>query len=240
MTRFSAASGRLFAIVPLLAFATGCTGKYKELLAERDNQIQALKTEKAALEGDVEKLRGNEDVLQRQISAEKSRADGLNGQVGRLQQDLQKPAPGRATAGSEEGDLEKTLGSGIDVQRRKEGIALILPASVTFASGSADLTKTGQGNLKKIGDLLRARYRSRGVSVDGHTDTQPIRKSKYGTNWRLSTERALSVAQYLEKGCGIDPKRLRVVGHGQFQPIASNTSANGQQANRRVEVLILN
>jgi chemotaxis protein MotB len=239
MTRFFAASGRLFGIVPLLLFATGCTGKYKELLAERDNQIQALKTDKAALEGDVEKLRGNEDVLQRQIAAEKNRADGLNGQVSRLQSDLQKPAP-KVAAGSEEGDLEKTLGGGIDVQRRKEGIALILPASVTFASGSADLTKTGQGNLKKIGDLLRARYKSRAVSVDGHTDTQPIQKSKYGTNWRLSTERALSVAQYLEKGCGVDPKRLRVVGHGQFQPIASNGNQKGMQANRRVEVLILN
>ena len=79
------------------------------------------------------------------------------------------------------------------------------------------------------------------VRIDGHTDNDPIIKSKYlwESNHDLSAGRALSVLHYLVKKGHIEVKRIHIAGYGPNRPIASNNNKAGKRKNRRVEFLIL-
>jgi chemotaxis protein MotB len=71
----------------------------------------------------------------------------------------------------------------------------------------------------------------------GHTDSDPIRKSKWKDNWELSAQRALSVVRYLIAK-GIDKEKIRAVGCGATKPVASNSTRSGKARNRRVEIVV--
>ncbi|MEC8899061.1 MAG: OmpA family protein, partial [Pseudomonadota bacterium] len=75
------------------------------------------------------------------------------------------------------------------------------------------------------------------VKVEGFTDNQPIRTSRFPSNWELSTARAAAVARMLMME-GIEPERLAAVGYGQYQPVARNDTEEGRRRNRRVVLLI--
>ena len=73
------------------------------------------------------------------------------------------------------------------------------------------------------------------VSVQGHTDSQGTEEY----NLKLSERRANAVYRYLVAG-GISPDRMEVVGVGESQPVADNSTESGRAQNRRVELVILN
>jgi outer membrane protein OmpA-like peptidoglycan-associated protein len=87
--------------------------------------------------------------------------------------------------------------------------------------------------LDEVVKILNA-FPENEISVEGHTDS--IGSDQY--NQVLSEKRAKSVADYLVKK-GIDPARLKTVGFGKQKPVATNSTAQGREANRRVEVIIL-
>jgi len=70
--------------------------------------------------------------------------------------------------------------------------------------------------------------------VAGHTDTQPIKKSEFASNWQLSTERAITVVQFLQEN-GVKPANLSAAGYSEYQPVSKSTKA----ANRRIEIVIV-
>jgi outer membrane protein OmpA-like peptidoglycan-associated protein/septum formation topological specificity factor MinE len=76
------------------------------------------------------------------------------------------------------------------------------------------------------------------VRFEVHTDNIPLRQgSRWPTNWELSTARAAKLARYLiDKG--VAPERLSIGGYGEYRPVADNSTPEGRQQNRRVEVII--
>jgi chemotaxis protein MotB len=110
---------------------------------------------------------------------------------------------------------------------------------VLFHSGSAKILPAGEKVLAKL--ALALAKGGENVHVEGHTDNVPIHKnlkSRYATNWELSTARAASVARYLQYKGKIDPKRIEAVGVGEYRPVAPNNSAANRQRNRRVEIIL--
>jgi chemotaxis protein MotB len=73
------------------------------------------------------------------------------------------------------------------------------------------------------------------LSIEGHTDDTPISNLEFGSNWELSSNRAIAVLEYFV-GQGVVPERLQAVGHGSFKPYASNQTLRGRKLNRRVEI----
>lgn len=108
---------------------------------------------------------------------------------------------------------------------------------ILFDSGEADLKPEGQRILEQIAGVL-AQHTNRQVHVIGHTDNVPIRQ-KFASNWELSAARAIAAVRFLQERAGVDPRRLGALGHGEFHPIAPNTTAEGRAKNRRIEVVIL-
>lgn len=116
-------------------------------------------------------------------------------------------------------------------------ITVTLPNTILFSSGKATLKQATSSELDRIQSVLQQKYRNNPIDVVGHTDTDPIKKSKWRDNWQLSSERALAVAGYLMKR-GIPEGRIRAVGCGPARPVASNSTSSGKSKNRRVEIVV--
>lgn len=124
-------------------------------------------------------------------------------------------------------------GTGIRVVRSSQDeLRVVLPAEISFASGSASLTSGARSALDKIANTL-ASYPNSVVFIDGHTDNVGTAES----NMRLSIHRAENVADYLS-GRGVNGSRLVARGFGETEPQASNATASGRAENRRVELRI--
>lgn len=112
-----------------------------------------------------------------------------------------------------------------------------LKGSILFDSGKAELKKDALPLLNKLGDILRV-YKGYRIEIEGHTDNEPISRGIYFSNDYLSSARAISAATYLIKEKGMDPKTLSWTGRGEYDPIADNSTEEGRQKNRRVEIKI--
>jgi type VI secretion system protein ImpK len=105
-----------------------------------------------------------------------------------------------------------------------------------FGSGEAALAASAAPLIGRIGDALNDEPGS--VSVIGFTDDQPIHTPRFPSNFELSQARAEAVAALLRTHLK-DPARLHAQGKGQADPIASNTTAEGRQQNRRTEIVLV-
>jgi chemotaxis protein MotB len=108
---------------------------------------------------------------------------------------------------------------------------------IMFDSGEAILKPAGENVMRKIAALLAAHPELK-IHVIGHTDNVPIR-SRFPSNWELSTARALAAVHFLTEKAGVDPRRVGAVGYGEYRPIADNATAEGRAKNRRIAITIL-
>lgn len=125
---------------------------------------------------------------------------------------------------------------GVDVRVRHGRMLVALPDGLLFDSGKAEL-KPGAREI--LDDLARVIEEAspRGFRVTGHTDSVPIRTRRHGSNWDLSTARAVAVVRYLTDH-GLDPTRLVATGRASNEPVADNDTAAGRAQNRRIEVVL--
>ena len=124
-------------------------------------------------------------------------------------------------------------GSGVSVSRSGDNLVLNMPGNVTFHTDSADLQPQFFNVLDSVGKVLKE-YESTVVRVDGHTDST----GSLEHNQSLSERRASTVASYLHSR-GVREERLIASGFGPNQPIDSNATDAGRQANRRVEITLV-
>ncbi len=200
----------VFALLP------GCTNW--------ENKYQALSVEHENLKGLLDRERSEKGQLADRISQDQMTIEELQRQI-----EERAKTPADATG----------FGAGYDVafDPSKGTITVTLPNAILFDSGKAELKRATSRELDHIRSVLRDKYASKRVDVVGHTDTDPIKKSKWKDNWELSAQRALSVLRYLVKR-GISEKDIQAVGCGESQPIASNSTTSGKAKNRRVEIVV--
>jgi len=121
------------------------------------------------------------------------------------------------------------------------GGCIIRLGRVLFDTGKAFLRKEGKQLLNKLIPILKA-YSNYFIKVEGHADPRPIRgrlKRIYPDNWALSKARAKSVRDYLIKVGHISKERIMLKWYGATKPIAPNTTPEGMQKNRRVEIILV-
>jgi chemotaxis protein MotB len=117
-------------------------------------------------------------------------------------------------------------------------------SDVVFDVGDATVTPKAREVIDRFSKILTSPVASQyELLVAGHTDNQPVHNPAtiakgHKDNWYLSSHRAIAVSNELMK-TGVNSARVGVVGYADQRPVASNSSAGGQQQNRRVEVLIL-
>jgi len=117
----------------------------------------------------------------------------------------------------------------------KGKIIVISAQGFHFRPGKSDIEKSNIPLLNKIVDAVQ-KFPGSNVSVEGYTDWL----GKATMNRKLSEERAKNVANYLIRMGNIDAARIFAQGFGETHPIASNQTEEGREANRRIEIEILN
>jgi outer membrane protein OmpA-like peptidoglycan-associated protein len=125
------------------------------------------------------------------------------------------------------------LQASLQAKQTDRGVVFTL-GDVLFQTNRAELKPGARSNLDRLVDFLQ-QYPDRSVTIEGHTDST----GSSDHNLTLSQERADSVRSYLVTR-GIDSRRVQAIGKGQDLPVASNDTAAGRQANRRVEVIVGN
>ncbi|WP_203298914.1 peptidoglycan -binding protein [Marinobacter sediminum] len=124
---------------------------------------------------------------------------------------------------------------------RVVGDRFLLPSELLFASGSAQLGEEGKRELDKLAEVLLDVVASIPgdidwiLRIDGHTDLIPINTPQFPSNWELSTARAVAVVRYLAAQ-GVPERRMVAAGFGEFFPVASGTTPDALQKNRRIEI----
>lgn len=125
---------------------------------------------------------------------------------------------------------ERLQGSGVQVKREGDNIQLVMPGNITFATGKSEIRQDFYGVLNSVAEVL-AEFKDTRIKVGGHTDNT----GGADLNQRLSEDRAESVKDYLV-GRKVSSGRVNATGYSYRYPIASNNTADGRQANRRVEL----
>ena len=210
----------------LLLFTPGLTScvsqkLHQQALEEKDAEIRTLRDERTALKSQNQQLRSALDSMHGQLSEASARVP---------EPVAEKPEPQRKIPELDE--------MGIGYGMRDGNMVITIPSSVTFASGQATLSKEGQGALKKVAALLKKEHSGAHFSIEGHTDDEPIKKSKFESNRDLSYARAMAVLQYLVADCGIKDDDCVLVAHGQYDPAASGSDEKAKAKNRRVEIVV--
>jgi chemotaxis protein MotB len=141
-----------------------------------------------------------------------------------------------------EGELRADLESkDVTISKLQGKLTVNILDRVLFDSGEAVLKPDGQAVMQKIGVIL-AKHSELKIHVIGHTDNVPIRpgaRSRFASNWELSTERALAAVHFLTEQAAVDPRRVGAVGYGEYRPLADNSTAEGRAKNRRIAITIL-
>jgi OOP family OmpA-OmpF porin len=109
---------------------------------------------------------------------------------------------------------------------------MTLALHIEFDTDDATVKPMYRDELRKVAGFMKANPRIT-ATMEGHADnTTP------DTAQSISRQRAQSIATYLEKEFGVARSRMTVQGYGATRRFAYNTSAEGQQENRRVNIIL--
>ncbi len=198
---------------------TGCksskTSDYDLLVQENEQLRQQL----ASMDGNSAEA----EAIRQQYESVRQRLEAENRDLASaLDQMRNQPAAG--------GSLPSI--DGAQVSARGSDVVVTVAGDVLFASGSADLKNDSKSTLNGVANAIKSNYGSNTIRVEGYTDTDPIRRSKWGTNEALSAARALAVETYLVSR-GIDADQVYSAAFGPAHQRGSKAQS------RRVEIVVL-
>jgi chemotaxis protein MotB len=134
--------------------------------------------------------------------------------------------------------LEREIEQGaIEVENLGQQIVIRIREKGAFPEGSAFLQPKFRPLVRQVAELVKDVPGI--VRISGHTDNQRLDSELYRSNWDLSSQRAVSVAQEMEKVRGFSHQRLRVRGMADTEPVAPNDTDANRALNRRVEISIM-
>lgn len=204
----------------------------KARLDSRTREADAAKTQ--AADARVQAADARAETAEQKLAADRAQADADAARLAAAnsQQQAANAQQQAANAQQQAADLQRQIEE-MQAKVTERGVVLTL-GDVLFTSGRADLKGGSTGNLNKLVKFL-GDHPERTVVVEGYTDN--VGSEDY--NQGLSERRADSVKGYLIAQ-GVAATRLTAVGKGKSGAVADNSSAEGRQQNRRVEVVISN
>ncbi|QNL52287.1 OmpA family protein [Olivibacter sp. SDN3] len=138
-------------------------------------------------------------------------------------------------------DGAEVVTSGVDehidggtVSQTDQGVVLTFESDVLFATNSSYLSEKAKVTMKNMVAYINKNYPNANIQINGHTDST----GEEDYNQWLSEKRASSVKTYAVS-IGLSENRVTTKGYGKSKPVATNSTAEGRQQNRRVEVIIL-
>lgn len=218
-------------IIAALVFVLpiGCISQreHDEMKAQYETQLEMLK-------GTISAHERKNAELEREVAFQKSRAGTLAGENDAIRQNnallmkqIEELNGKIQNFGSEHSEIFETV----------DGV-LSMKGDASFDAGLATLKPKAMAALDALAAELRTMPNAM-IRIDGHTDNDPIQKTKYkwttGSNFELAAARALTVLLYLEKQ-GIPGSQMHMTSFGEHKPRMANDTKENKAKNRRVEI----
>lgn len=127
--------------------------------------------------------------------------------------------------------------SQLSVNIKNGKIYVAMSDQLLFKSGSTHVDPAGKKALEKLADIL-VKQKDIDILIEGHTDSVPIKSSRFDDNWDLSVIRATSIVRILADDYGVDETKLVASGRSKYHPVATNDTADGRAKNRRTEIIL--
>jgi chemotaxis protein MotB len=214
-------SARLLSLLPVAIAATLLLGGCADDQAKR---------RAALLEQEATELRSRNEQLEAALAAANDERSRLEQEMLRFERDALAASQNSARRGAPTGfeGIE-----GVGSTRGPGGLVVVdIVGDVLFDSGKVTLKNSAKQTLDRVAGVINSSYSGKTIRIEGHTDSDPIRKSQWKTNERLSAERALAVEEYLSSR-GVDKNRMYIAGFADANPRANKAQS------RRVEIVIL-
>jgi chemotaxis protein MotB len=208
----------------LLAMTFASMGCQNTMKKENDALWQQNRELQARLADSETKLRSAPDPAE--LQSMRDEIAKRDAEIADLQNNLHRQTPGQPNNPGLEGiDARYDAAAGT--------VTVAIPGYVLFDSGRAVIKPSAKSTLDKVAAAIKKSYPGKRVYVDGHTDTDPISRTKdaYKDNFELAFARAHSVMGYLQSK-GINEKNLVIRSYG------SNNSKGSKEASRRVEIVV--
>ena len=201
----------LILFLATLATVTGCVSQsnFDEVVKERDQTVQ----ENTTLEAKIDELNDELTLISLDVAQ-------LELEQAELIDDVKRWA---------------VLGA-IEMKILADGLHVILPHDVLFASGTSTLSKEGNQLISEFVQEIKSHPYQ--IFVIGFTDTTPVGPKlidQYPSNWELAGARAASVVRVMVAE-GVPAEQLIAASRGEMNPVASNDTAEGRSKNRRIDI----
>src|SRR5882757_316514 len=250
-------------IVASILLLTSCVSSKKFKASQ--SALESARNDSAILAGKVADQEASIEQLKQQVGDLTNKVNDLTNQAGRLSSDVANKSSQLGKSQQELAEQQRKLEQlqalmdqqkkAIQEIRKKMSDALVgfnsneltvaikngkvyvsLQENLLFPSGSAVVNPKGKEALGKLAEVLNNNPEIT-VDIEGHTDSIPIR-GKYQDNWDLSTARATSIVRILTVDYKVDPVRIVASGHSQYDPVQTNSTADGRALNRRTEIIL--
>jgi flagellar motor protein MotB len=219
---------RIGALAGILSLAAvGCQNKVhdeNESLHDQNNRLQAeLKDTRSQLADTQGRL---------QQAPDPATVNQMQARINELEAQL-KAAPPASAGGAAAAD-PNMAGIEATYDKARGTLTVNLPGEVLFPAGKAQLKPTATPTLDKIVAAIKKDYPNKTIFVDGHTDSDPITRTKdqWEDNWDLAAARANAVRRYLTAH-GVNPRNVDLRSFGPNHPKTK------KEASRRVEIVVM-
>jgi chemotaxis protein MotB len=207
-------------------------------VAELRLDKQRLMSASAAAQGEIERTRATVKQREEDLKAEMAEKARLEQERAAKEAEINRLTQTHADLTK---SLEAEIARGdIRIKQVRDRLTINMVDRVLFDSGQGQVKPAGLRVLKQVRDILK-NVTDKQIRIEGHTDNVPIGgklKTRFPSNWELSTARATSVVRYLIEEGGVDRAYLSAVGYADMRPVASNATEEGRTANRRIEITL--
>jgi chemotaxis protein MotB len=228
---------RLHTSEAALASVRNDSARLAQQVAQHETTIGQLKQQIGDLSKKIDDLNNQSGLTQSQLSQSKEQIAEQRRRLAQLQglMDQQKTAireirkkMSDALGGFNSNELTVSIKNG--------KVYVSLSENLLFPSGSAVVNPKGKEALGKLATVLNTNPEIT-VDIEGHTDSVPIH-GRYQDNWALSTARSTAIVRILTTDYQVDPVRVIATGHSSYDPVQTNTTAEGRALNRRTEIIL--
>lgn len=257
---------KISAIVATVLSLTSCVsqkkfdalnGNYKQCIenvAERQREIQDLKSQNSALTSENNLLKSQHDALKSSLDAclsnsgkSSANIDKLVGEINAsnayikrlISTNAKNDSLNLALSNKLKRSLDNISDDDVQVKVLKGVVMISLSDKMLYPTGDYNILPEAKEVLGKVAKVVND-YDKYSVLIEGNTDNVPLSSANLPKdNWDLSALRATSVAKILQDEFGVDPSRITAGGRSEYNPKATNMSVSGRAANRRTEIIIM-
>lgn len=225
-----------------------------ENLAERQREIQDLKSVNSGLTSENSLLKDQNNALKSSLDACLSNAgkgsaniDKLIGEINAsnkyikqlISTNAKNDSLNLALSNKLKRSLDNVADQDVEVKVLKGVVMISLSDKMLYRTGDYNVLPAAREVLGKVAAVIKD-YDTYSVLIEGNTDNVPLNSANLPRdNWDLSALRGTSIAKILQNDFGVNPNRITAGGRSEYNPKTTNASVSGRAENRRTEIIIM-